>query len=164
MKVISAFALIAIASLTACQDTQPSRTETVKPTAAVERRVVRFDCLPETRADFVNNQLVREMPFESDSPTPIKVTSIGSQMTLTVSDTHLNAVREYTNSKPFGNGYLKYTISLNHDGKNFDQEFLLPADATEKTQFRYQRVTETVSVQDGVTNLAVILSGICTRS
>lgn len=164
MKFIPVLALIAIASLTACQDTQPSRTETVKTAKPIQSLVFDFDCVPETRADFVNDRMTRESPIDAEAPTLLKVTTMGSDMRLSVTDTHLNAVREFTNSKPFGKGYVQYTTSFTYNGRNISQRFLLPADALDKSRFPYQRVTEMVSAQDGVTNLTVIFSGMCTQS
>jgi len=153
-NVITIAALIAITTLTGCKDNTQAQPAPFK--------VSKFECIPDTRSDFLNNRLVRETSVTVNGEnTKLTITGGDMNMRLSVFDPHLPATREFTNFRVFGEDRIMYNTTFTADGKNYTQKFILDINSYEKNKFFYQRATETFD--DDNTPIAVSLAGYCYR-
>ncbi len=151
--IITVAALIAVTTLTACKDNTPTQSAPVK--------VSKFDCIPDTRADFLDNRLIRETEING-LPSKLTITGGDMNMRLSVYDAHLPATREFTNFRVFDGDRIMYNIEFTAEGKTFTQKFILDGNAYEQNKFFYQRATETIG-NDNIP-VAVSMAGYCYRT
>lgn len=160
-NIVSIAALAAVVALTGCNENTSGKSENT----SIPPKISKFDCIPDTRADFVNNEFVRETSINGDVA-KLTITGVSMNMHLSIYDSHVPATREFSNFRISGKEAtdLLYDTGFTHNGKSYTQKVMLPIDAYEQNKFFYQRATETVSETDGQTKIAVIMAGYCYRT